>query len=98
MTSKKLSDGSITQELKGLPGWSLAGDVLERTFSFTDFMEAFSFMTEMAMVSEQLHHHPEWTNVYKTLTIRLSTHDIGGISEKDIEWATRCNQRFNQSM
>jgi 4a-hydroxytetrahydrobiopterin dehydratase len=55
-------------------------------------------MTELAIVSEKLDHHPEWLNVYNKLHIALSTHDTGGLTEKDFEWATHCNQRYNQQM
>jgi 4a-hydroxytetrahydrobiopterin dehydratase len=98
MVSKRLSTGDIKNELEDLPGWKVEGDTIVRTFTFSDFVEAFAFMTELAMVSEKLNHHPNWSNSYNTLKVSLSTHDSGGISEKDIEWATHCNQRYNQQM
>lgn len=98
MAPKKLTKAEVEQELDGLPGWRLVDEQLVRKFEFSDFIEAFAFMTELAIISERLNHHPEWTNVYNKLTVRLSTHDIGGLSEKDLEWAIECNQRFNQAM
>lgn len=98
MAPKKLSESEVSKELDGLPGWSLQEGKLVREFTFSDFTEAFAFMTELAMLSERLNHHPEWFNVYNKLKIELSTHDVDGLSDKDLEWAIQCNQRFNQSM
>ena len=64
--------------------WTQRDGALERRFEFRDFSEAFAFMTRVAMVAEKMDHHPEWTNVYRTVTIRLSTHSAGGqVTEKD---------------
>ena len=98
MTPKKLSENEVKQELDGLPGWHLQDGKLVREFQFSDFIEAFSFMTELAIMSEKLNHHPEWFNVYNKLKVELSTHDVDGLSDKDLEWALQCNQRFNQSI
>ena len=84
----------LTQEaLKGLPErlphWRLSTDGLSisRTFVFTNFAQAFAFMTRMAEVSERLDHHPEWRNVYNRVEVTLTTHDAGGLTEKDVVWA-----------
>ena len=95
MAPIKLRITEINEALKELPGWVIEDHKLKREFKFSDFIEAFAFMTELAIISEKLNHHPEWSNVYNRLTVELTTHDAGGISEKDIEWAKRCNQRFN---
>ncbi len=63
-----------------------------RTFVFRDFNEAFGFMTRAALIAEKLDHHPEWFNVYKTVTVTLSTHDAGGLTERDIKLAEAMNR------
>lgn len=67
-------------------GWQFDGKELSRTFVFKDFNEAFSFMVKGALISEKLDHHPDWRNVYNKVEIRLSTHSVGGVTEKDLEW------------
>ena len=65
------------------------GDAISRNFKFRDFSEAFGFMTRVALLAEAAGHHPNWTNVYDTVSVRLSTHDAGGLSQKDIDLAGR---------
>jgi 4a-hydroxytetrahydrobiopterin dehydratase len=79
--------------LQGLPGWTeLKGrDAITRTFVFTDFNEAFGFMSRVALVAEKHDHHPEWRNVYKTVEVVLSTHDAGGVTHRDVELARAMN-------
>jgi 4a-hydroxytetrahydrobiopterin dehydratase len=62
-------------------------DAIARTYNFKNFSQAFGWMTRVALVAEKLDHHPEWTNVYKTVSVTLSTHDVGGLSEYDIALA-----------
>ena len=62
-------------------------DAIARTFTFADFCEAFAFMTRVALVAEKMNHHPEWSNVYKTVTVTLSTHEAGGLTTRDVELA-----------
>ena len=70
--------------------WNEHDGVLEQTFEFGDFSEAFAFMTRVAMIAEQLGHHPEWSNVYHRVTIRLTTHDAGNVvTENDRTMAAR---------
>lgn len=69
------------------PGWTRAGDHLERTFQFKDFVAAFGFMAQSALVAERMNHHPDWQNVYRTVRVKLSTHDAGGVTAKDFELA-----------
>jgi 4a-hydroxytetrahydrobiopterin dehydratase len=88
-TQKKhtlLTDEEITRHLKELQGWSINDMKLTKEYSFKDFNDCFSFMTRGALISEALNHHPEWSNVYNRLKIQLTTHDLGGVSSKDIEW------------
>ena len=70
-----------------LPDWVVASNGLERTFEFGDFVEAFSFMSAVALHAERLDHHPEWSNVYGTVRVRLTTQDLGGISGLDVAMA-----------
>jgi 4a-hydroxytetrahydrobiopterin dehydratase len=72
-------------------GWELRDDALHRELRFRDFVEAFSFMTAVALIAERMNHHPDWSNVYATVTIRLTTHDAGGVTEKDVELAEAIN-------
>ena len=78
-----------TEALIGLDGWSDAEDrdAIQKTFTFKSFNQAFSFMTRVAMEAEKANHHPEWFNVYNRVDVTLSTHDAGGITEKDIKLA-----------
>ncbi len=73
-----------------LEGWTAAGgerDAITKTFIFPDFKQAFAFMTAVAMKAEQMDHHPEWTNVYATVDVTLTTHDAGGVTGLDVELA-----------
>ena len=79
-----------TEALKRLPGWSaLPGDrdAIQRTFKFKDFNAAFGFMTRAAIMAEKLDHHPEWSNVYNSVNVVLTTHDAGGLSARDVTMA-----------
>ncbi len=87
----KLSSEQISEELKNLPGWSVKEEKLHKDFEFGDFNEAFGFMTRAAMEIEKMNHHPEWFNVYNKLTVDLTTHDAGGITENDINLAKILN-------
>src|SRR5882757_5409076 len=88
--SKALSATKIKSELSSLAGWSLKRDALEKTFEFGSFREAFSFMGRVAFEAEALNHHPEWTNVYNRVTLRLNTHSASGkVTAKDVELAKR---------
>lgn len=88
MTSTKLSDNEIQANLKTLPQWQLKEGKLYRQWKFTNFVEAFGFMTKVAILAERANHHPEWRNVYNRVEIELMTHDAGGISAKDFMLAT----------
>ena len=80
--------------LAALSGWtSVEGrDAISRSFRFADFNEAFAFMTRVALMAEKMDHHPEWSNVWNKVDIVLSTHDAGGLSQRDITLATSINQ------
>ncbi len=89
MTSDALDEGTLQQLADRLPGWQLDGDRtgITRDFSFADFKQAFAVMTRIALRAEAMDHHPEWSNVYNKLHIRLSSHDVGGLSQRDLELA-----------
>ena len=87
----RLSFEKITQGLKNLPGWTIKEEKLHKNFEFEDFNQAFGFMTRAAMHIEKMNHHPEWFNVYNKITVDLTTHDAGGITENDIELAKILN-------
>ena len=74
-------------------GWTLAADgkSISRSFKFGDFSEAFAFMTAVALAAEKMDHHPDWTNVYDRVDVTLSSHDIGGLSARDVKLAKRIN-------
>ncbi len=80
----------VTAALADLPGWVLEDDALKKTFARRDFKDAFAFMTAVAFEAEALGHHPSWHNVYKTVTIELSTHDAGDkVTQLDLDLAQR---------
>ena len=85
----KLEGGARKVALAELTGWrELSGrDAIAKTFTFKDFNQAFGFMTRVALTAEKMDHHPEWSNVYKTVDVTLSTHDAGGVTQKDIALA-----------
>ncbi len=89
---RKLTEQEIARSLGGLNGWSVANGKLHREFRFGDFVEAFGFMSRVALIAESMNHHPEWSNVYNRVAIDLTTHDAGGISPFDIEFAKKVNE------
>jgi 4a-hydroxytetrahydrobiopterin dehydratase len=92
MTTTKLTDSEIRQRLGQVPAWKLDGNKLRREFAFSDFVAAFGFMTRVALLAEKADHHPEWFNVYNKVRIELTTHDAGGLSERDFELATQIDK------
>jgi 4a-hydroxytetrahydrobiopterin dehydratase len=89
-----LSESDRAALLPALDGWTLVEgrDAIQKRFVFADFNAAFGFMARVALVAEQMNHHPEWSNVYRTIDVTLSTHDAGGLTLRDIELAQRMNQ------
>ncbi|QDZ12106.1 4a-hydroxytetrahydrobiopterin dehydratase [Devosia ginsengisoli] len=86
---EKLSDTEREAGLRGLKGWIYdeAAGAIDRVFKFKDFSEAFAFMSRVALAAEKAGHHPDWSNSYNSVSIRLSTHDAGGLSARDIALA-----------
>lgn len=87
MKYKKLSGNELDEIVKNMKGWELKDEKLQKSFKFTNFVEAFGFMTRIALEAERMNHHPEWSNVYNNVAIKLSTHDAGGITDHDIKLA-----------
>jgi len=87
--AQKLTAQARQSALAKLSGWSEATgrDAITKTFTFKDFNEAFGLMARVALVAEKMDHHPEWSNVYKTVEVTLSTHDAGGLTELDVKLA-----------
>ncbi len=85
----KLTDEEVGAALRELPGWTLAADggSIVRGFSFADFSAAFAFMTRVALAAEKADHHPEWSNVWNKVDIKLNTHSAGGLTRLDMEMA-----------
>lgn len=84
---EKLSHSEIEKRLQALEGWEFNDNAIETSFEFKDFKEAFTVMTRIAFECEAQNHHPDWTNVYNSLNIRLNTHDAGGVTERDFKLA-----------
>ncbi len=82
-----LTDAEIAAELPSIPGWTVVAGKLHREYLHADFIEAFGFMTRVALIAERMNHHPEWFNVYNKVIVELTTHDAGGISASDFELA-----------
>lgn len=91
---EKLSGEAREQALGGLNGWIYdpAADAISHDFKFKTFSEAFSFMTRVALAAEKMGHHPEWSNVYNKVTITLTTHDAGGLTQKDVDLAEKIDR------
>ena len=84
---EKLSDQQIYEYLEKLEGWEYVDGAIETSFEFSNFKEAFATMTRIAFECEKQNHHPDWSNVYNNLHIRLNTHDAGGVTDKDFKLA-----------
>ena len=88
-----LSDDAIDDALADLDGWSHADDKLHKTYEFSDFREAVSFIVRLSFYAEEMMHHPELENVYNTVSIALTTHDAGGkVTEMDVELASQIEE------
>ena len=88
---KKLTDFEINKKLEKLADWDYYDDALHTDFEFDNFKDCMSAMNRIAFECEALNHHPEWTNVYNTLEIKLTTHDADGVTELDFKLATAIN-------
>jgi 4a-hydroxytetrahydrobiopterin dehydratase len=84
--------------LEALPQWRYDDrrGAITREYNFTDFTQAFAFMTQIALKAEKINHHPEWFNVYNRVDIALTTHDVGGLSQRDIDMALHADEAFER--
>lgn len=90
MASQPLTSSEINAALPELPGWKFERDALAKEFQFGSFKEALSFMVRVGFEAETMDHHPDWTNVYNRVAIRLNTHDAGGkVTSKDVTLAKK---------
>lgn len=85
----KLETEEIDDALAKLPGWAVRDGKLHKEFRFADFVEAFGFMTRVALAAEKMNHHPDWSNGYNRVVVDLVTHDAGGLTQNDVKLATR---------
>ncbi|MCJ7756802.1 MAG: 4a-hydroxytetrahydrobiopterin dehydratase [Gillisia sp.] len=92
---KKLSKEEINGHLEFLEGWTYSDNAIHTSFEFENFKEAFTLMTRIAFEAEAQQHHPDWSNVYNELEISLSTHDAGGVTEKDFKLAKTIEKIVN---
>ena len=87
-----LASDAVDAHLAALPGWERRGDRIASVFEFEDFVQAFGFMTQVALEAERRNHHPEWSNVYRTVRVQLTTHDAGGLTSLDVDLAAAMNR------
>jgi|1048.fasta_scaffold01602_10 4a-hydroxytetrahydrobiopterin dehydratase len=91
-----LSEELLDARQEELKGWTLKEGFLERTFVFNDFNETYGFIARVALLAEALQHHPDWSGTYRTVTLRLRTHDVDGITEKDVVFAKKASNFVDQ--
>ena len=91
-----LQDEELKELIVKIPGWEIKDEQIQREFKFFNFIEAFSFMTKVALICEKYNHHPNWENVYSKVIIRLSTHDLVCITNLDQTLASEINKVFDQ--
>lgn len=91
-TYTKLSETEVSDKLSALPGWTVDDGKLHRSYRFTDFPTAIAFMVQVAFEAERLEHHPNWSNVYNRVEVTLWTHDVGGLTDRDLSLATAMEQ------
>lgn len=92
--TERLSEQEINLAIGSLDGWTLVAgrEAIQKSFKFVNFNQAFAFMTRVALKAEKMDHHPEWFNVYSRVDVTLATHDVNGLSGKDIDLATFMNK------
>jgi 4a-hydroxytetrahydrobiopterin dehydratase len=89
---ERLGEAEVAARLGELAGWSLDAGRLCRQLEFADFVQAFGFMSSVALIAERMNHHPDWSNSYRTVRIHLVSHDVGGLSERDFVLARRIDE------
>lgn len=95
--SALIASDDLNDHLQDFEGWQRGpdGKAIVRTLMFADFRAAFAFMTQVALVAEKMDHHPDWSNVYNRVEIQLSTHDAGGVTERDLKLARAIEDILN---
>jgi 4a-hydroxytetrahydrobiopterin dehydratase len=96
MAAIPLSAAEIEELAASLPTWTLVAGKLQRQFVFADFSEAFGFMARVALLAETLGHHPDWSNIWNRVSIALTTHDTGGLTNLDVELARQIDGLVGQ--
>jgi 4a-hydroxytetrahydrobiopterin dehydratase len=96
MAITKASDSQVKMFIDSHPAWTIKDNKLHHKFLFKNFVEAFGFMTQVALIAERTNHHPEWFNVYKTVVVDLTTHEANGITERDFALAESMNVIFEK--
>jgi len=91
MSQSFYSESEVLPRLVFIEGWTFKQDAIHKSFVFKNFVQAFSFMTSVALVAEKMDHHPDWSNSWNTVSISLSTHSRGGVTDKDLELANIIN-------
>ena len=91
-----LQERELQELVVKIPGWEINSKQIQREFNFANFIEAFSFMTKVALICEKYNHHPNWENVYSKVIIKLNTHDLGGITNLDQTLASEINKILDQ--
>ena len=92
MKATLLEEGKLSLVEKELSEWTVTHKKLRRQWNFSNFVEAFGFITKVALLAQSMNHHPEWSNVYSKVTIELTTHDLGGLTNQDLQLARAINQ------
>ena len=90
-----IDENQLNDFAKKNPSWIIYNKTIKKEFKFDDFIESFGFMTKVALLAEKMDHHPNWQNTYNKVTIELTTHDKGGITNKDIELAESIDLLIN---
>ena len=93
---KKLTEQEINSSLQGLKGWEYKDNAIVKNFTFPTFFEAYTLLCKAAFIAEKLNHHPDWSGVYNKVTLKLSTHDAGGVTQSDLDFAAEI-EKFAQS-
>ena len=91
MEEKLLTPDEVNSLRKELPQWEVNQSLLRREWQFNNFIDAFGFITKVALLAEARNHHPDWSNIYAQVIIQLTTHDLGGLSHKDVDLAKAIN-------
>lgn len=92
---RKLNESAVKQGMESVTGWSIQNEKLFQEFAFPTFIDAFGFMASVALLAEKQDHHPEWSNVYNKVKINLTTHEAGGITERDFLLASSIDKLLN---